>query len=203
MAALLGNHVLSDKDLLDFHKRLVPDLSSKTSADIVIRAVVNYIRTLVNIDDVQALGVEIFGSPDDGRVGKLKEVVEYYNAGTEDGYKNYKPAKKKKKSAIKVSPLQNNANVSHEKDDENNDLSEETEKTAERLANLVLADDKETKVKVENVKNLTSDNDAAVKAVVTNTVKPSEDGKYPNKDKKIKPKEKASIPGTLRDLQEL
>merc|ERR1719232_930172 len=121
MAALLGNHVLSDKDLLDFHKRLVPDLSSKTPADVVIRAVVNYIRTLVNIDDVQALGVEIFGSPDDVRVGKLKEVVDYYNAGSEDGYKNYKPAKKKKKSAIKVS-VQNNANVSQEKDDENNDL---------------------------------------------------------------------------------
>ena len=97
MAALLGNHILSDKDLIDFHKRLVPDLNPKTSSDVVIRAVVNYIRTLVNIDDVQALGIEIFGSLDDVRVGKLKEVVDYYNAGSEDGYKKYKPVKNKKK----------------------------------------------------------------------------------------------------------
>ena len=200
MAALLGNHVLSDKDLFDFHKRLVPDLSPKTSAAIVIRAVVNYIRTLVNIDDVQALGVEIFGSPEDARVGKLKEVVDYYNAGSEDGYKKYKPAKKKKKVAIKVSPL-HGANVSNEKDDENNDLlSEETEKTAERLANMVLSDEKETEDKVDNAKNPARDNDAAVEAVVTNNVKPSEDGKYPNKDKKTKPKEKASIPAVNSEV---
>ena len=194
MAALLGNHILSDKDLIDFHKRLVPDLNPKTSSDVVIRAVVNYIRTLVNIDDVQALGVEIFGSLDDIRVGKLKEVVDYYNAGSEDGYKKCKPVKNKKKGGIKVSPLPS-ASVCKENDDENNDLlSEETEKTAERLANMVLSDEKETKVKVDNENNSSKDIDAAVEVVVNNSVKPSEDGKYPNKDKKNKQKEKACIP---------
>lgn len=194
MAALLGNHILSDKDLIDFHKRLVPDLNPKTSSDVVIRAVVNYIRTLVNIDDVQALGIEIFGSLDDIRVGKLKEVVDYYNAGSEDGYKKYKPVKNKKKGGIKVSSLPS-ARVCKENDDQNSDLlSEETEKTAERLANMVLSDEKETKVKVDNENNSSKDNDAAVEAVVNNNVKPSEDGKYPNKDKKNKQKEKACIP---------
>ena len=194
MAALLGNHILSDKDLIDFHKRLVPDLNPKTSSDVVIRAVVNYIRTLVNIDDVQALGIEIFGSLDDIRVGKLKEVVDYYNAGSEDGYKKYKPVKNKKKGGIKVSSLPS-ARVCKENDDQNSDLlSEETEKTAERLANMVLSDEKETKVMVDNENNSSKDNDAAVEAVVNNNVKPSEDGKYPNKDKKNKQKEKACIP---------
>ena len=193
MAALIGNHVLSVKDLSDFHKSLVPDLgSSKTSGEAVIRAVVNYIRTLVNIDDVEALGVEIFGSAEDVRVAKLKEVVDYYNAGTEDGYKKYKPVKKKNKDGIKVSSL---AVDSDEITDESKKLlSEELESTGEKLANMVLNDEKDTKIKLENGKNLAKDNKEAVEAVVNNNVKPSEDGKYPNKNKKTKPKEKACIP---------
>ena len=97
MAALLGNHVLTEKDLREFHCKLVPEMeTAKVTPEVVIRAVVNYIRTLVNVDDTQALGAEIFGSVTDPRVGKLKEVVEYYTAGTEDGYKNFKPNKMKK-----------------------------------------------------------------------------------------------------------
>ena len=61
---------------------------SKVSTEAVIRAVVNYVRTLVNVDDIEALGAEIFGSSTDVRIGKLKEVVDYYNSGSEDGYKN-------------------------------------------------------------------------------------------------------------------
>merc|ERR1719452_220445 len=59
---------------------------------------------------------------------------------------------------------------------------------------MVLSDEKETKVKVDKENNSSKDNDAAVEAVVNNNVKPSEDGKYPNKDKKNKQKEKACIP---------
>ena len=97
MAALLGNHVLKEDDLKSFHCRLVPEMEtekSKVSTEAVIRAVVNYVRTLVNVDDIEALGAEIFGSSTDVRIGKLKEVVDYYNSGSEDGYKNFKPNKK-------------------------------------------------------------------------------------------------------------
>ena len=56
MAALLGNQTLTGADLKQFHIRLIPEMesSSKVSPDLVIRAVVNYIRTLLNIDDIDA-----------------------------------------------------------------------------------------------------------------------------------------------------
>ena len=104
MAALLGNHRLTEWDLKEFHARLLPEMETgKVSAADLIMAVVNFIRTLVKIDDIEALGVDIFGAADP-RVEKLKEVVEYYNAGTEEGYKTARP-KKKKQDCIKISSL--------------------------------------------------------------------------------------------------
>ena len=47
---------------------------TQTDAGVLIKAVVDYIRTLVNIDDLEALGTEIFGSSGDPRVAKLKQV---------------------------------------------------------------------------------------------------------------------------------
>ena len=43
---------------------------SKTHA--VIRAVVDYVRSLQTVEDVGALGAQIFGSETDPRVKKLK-----------------------------------------------------------------------------------------------------------------------------------
>ena len=179
---------------------------SKVSTEAVIRAVVNYVRTLVNVDDIEALGAEIFGSSTDVRIGKLKEVVDYYNSGSEDGYKNFKPSKKKKKDSIKVSILASGSDVDNAENTEISDssrssekletiVSKETEETAERLANLVLSE--ETNIKEESdtkSKDVAADNKDAVAAVVSNSVKPSENGKYPGKEKKNKMKEKACIP---------
>ena len=47
---------------------------TQTDAGVLIKAVVDYIRTLVNIDDLEALGTEIFGDSEDPRVAKLKQV---------------------------------------------------------------------------------------------------------------------------------
>ena len=200
MAALLGNHVLTTSELGEFHRLLVPELSekSKDSADVVIRAVVNYVRTLVNVDDVEALGAEIFGSCSDPRVSKLKEVVDFYNSGTEDGYKKFKPSRRKKKELVSVSALatdnneQENDNKATEETDENlnvygsvssvkslSDVTKETEETAKKLASLVLSD-KDDKEPLE--KDIVADNLEAVTAVANNSVKPSEAGKYPTKD---------------------
>ena len=177
---------------------------SKVSTEAVIRAVVNYVRTLVNVDDIEALGAEIFGSSTDVRIGKLKEVVDYYNSGSEDGYKNFKPSKKKKKDSIKVSILTSGSDEDTAESKEISDsssekpetmVSKETEETAERLANLVLSE--ETNIKEESdtkSKDVAADNKDAVAAVVSNSVKPSENGKYPGKEKKNKVKEKACIP---------
>ena len=188
MAALLGNHTLTEADLRQFHIRLIPEFEtspSKVSPDLVIRAVVNYIRTLVNIDDINALGSEIFGSSD-ARIVKLKEVVEYYNSGTEDGYKKFRPLKKKKKEGIKISALASDtAQVDSESQEIYNSVtagkkiativSKETDETAERLANLALGEEKDAK-------DIATDSMEAVAAVASNSVKPSENGKYPTKD---------------------
>ena len=216
MAALLGNHVLTEKDLREFHCKLVPEMeTAKVTPEVVIRAVVNYIRTLVNVDDTQALGAEIFGSVTDPRVGKLKEVVEYYTAGTEDGYKNFKPNKMKKKEGIKISTLASDNDQSHEESQEiYNSLTaskksvslvcKETEETAEKLANLVLTEDKPV-IKEEDEeaeikdKDVAEDNSDAVAAVVNNSVKPSENGKYPTKDKRKIP-DKACIPAVNSEV---
>ena len=64
---------------------------------VVIRAVVDYVRSLQTVDDVEALGTQIFGSATDPRMKKLKDVVEYYNNGTEDGYKKFVPSRRKKR----------------------------------------------------------------------------------------------------------
>ena len=208
MAALLGNHVLKESDLKEFHKQLVPEMETtkgNVSAEIIIRAVVNYVRTLVNVDDIEALGTEIFGSESDERVSKLKDVVAYFNSGTEDGYKNIKPIKnKKKKDVIQVSTFASDLDqsIAESKEIYNNLtankkpvslISKETEETAEKLANLVLEEEeRDVKVKDEP-KDVAEDNSDAVAAVVNNTDKPSENGKYQPKDKRIKAK-KAKIP---------
>ena len=63
----------------------------------IIRAVVDYVRSLPTVDDIPALGAQIFGSKEDPRVRKLNEVVDYYNSGTEEGYRKFIPSRRKKR----------------------------------------------------------------------------------------------------------
>ena len=52
LGALLGNHILSAKELRPFHLRLAPELKDnklKNVFDRVIRSVVNYIRALTKV----------------------------------------------------------------------------------------------------------------------------------------------------------
>ena len=193
MAALLGNHILTLSDLKEFHSLLVPDLPDNSKhSEVITRAVVNYVRTLVNVDHIEALGAEIFGSCSDPRVGKLKEVVDFYNSGTEDGYKKLKPtsSRRKKKDVVSVIALASdieeeadeNRNIYDPASSANKSLSavtKETEETAKKLASLVLSDKDEHELK-ESV-DIVSDNLEAVTAVANNAVKPSEAGKYPLK----------------------
>jgi len=200
MAALLGNQTLTESELRQFHSRLIPEMdTSKVSHETVIRAVVNYIRTLVNIDDIDALGTEIFGSSADPRIVKLKEVVEYYNSGTEDGYKKYRPSKKKKKEAIHISTLASDTAQAESESQElynhiiagrkvNNIIVKETNETIDGLASLSLVEE-------NDVKDTALDSMEAIAAVASNSVKPSENGKYPTKETKDSPiKDKATIP---------
>lgn len=197
MAALLGNHVLTEGDLASFHARLIPKLDNKHKPDAVIRAVVNYVRSLQTVDDISALGTEIFGSETDPRVKKLKDVVEYYNSGTEDGYKKFVPSKKKKREGIKLASettesegesmqIYKNLTSSRKKktkqvQGENGDHA--TEEAAEKMENLSLSCDP------------AADSQEAVSAVAAGEVKASEQGKYP-----VKPEPATKPPAATKPL---
>lgn len=104
LGALLGNHILTPHDLCDFHERIVPELklakakdkSYKVGFDRVIRAVVNYIRTIQSAEDLEAIATDVFGSPKDPRLRKLREAIKYYFNGSKEGYLKQKPKKAKK-----------------------------------------------------------------------------------------------------------
>lgn len=197
-AALLGGPVLTCEELQEFHARLIPgkEAPNKTDSGVLIKAVVNYVRTLLTVDDVEALGAEIFGSASDPRVGKLVEVVAYYDSGTEEGYKKVRLGKKKVKEGAGVTAL---ASDTKEADIESKDwydmvtqgrkasalITGQSEEVVEQMGNLSLGStvkgDEETVPKLDPGK----DSQEAVAAVASNTAKASEDGKYPEKDSKI------------------
>lgn len=104
LAGLLGNHMLTTAELASFHSTLIPDLDADKDGRTVriTKAVVDYVRSLQTVDDVVSLGAEIFGSSEDPRVRKLKDVVEYYNSGTEEGYRKFIPSRRKKREGIKL-----------------------------------------------------------------------------------------------------
>ena len=60
----------------------------------------DYVRSLQTVDDIPSLGADIFGNREDPRVRKLKEVVDYYNSGTEEGYRKFIPSRRKKREGM-------------------------------------------------------------------------------------------------------
>lgn len=110
LGALLGNHILPSKELKEFHMRLAPPETTvsgkhKVNFDRVIRAVVNYIRSLPKIDDFERIGTDVFGSDKDPRIKKLKSSMNYYQSMSQEGYTKHKPKhnkKNKKHAPIKL-----------------------------------------------------------------------------------------------------
>ena len=193
-AALLGGPVLTCEELQEFHARLIPgkEAPNKTDCGVLIKAVVNYVRTLLTVDNVEVLGEEIFGSASDPRVRKLVEVVAYYDSGTAEGYKKARLGKKRAKEGAAVTAL---ASDTKEADLESKDwydivtqgrkssatINGQSEEVVEQMGSLSLREKaKETLPK----QDLVTDSQEAVAAVASNTAKASEDGKYPKKDSK-------------------
>ena len=88
VAALLGNHILPVSELSEFHRKIVPELKEasegkyKIGFERVIRAVVNYVRALPNIDDIEAICKDVFDCPEkDPKVKKLRESLRYFHKG--------------------------------------------------------------------------------------------------------------------------
>ena len=198
-AALLGGPLLTPEELQEFHARLIPgkEAPNKTESGVLFKAVVNYVRTLLTVDDVPALGTEIFGSESDPRVRKLVDAVAYYDSGTEEGYKKARQGKKKVKEGGGVTAL---ASDTKEADLESKDwydmvtqgrkasalITGQTEEVAEQMGNLSLDSTfKENESEATERKlDLAKDSNEAVAAVASNTAKASEAGKYPVKEDK-------------------
>jgi len=183
MAALLGNHVLTETDLEAFHQKLLPrrEGEKEERSHVVIRAVVDYVRSLQTVDDVEALGTQIFGSATDPRMKKLKDVVEYYNNGTEDGYKKFVPSRRKKREGIKL------ASDTVELEGESRQAYKNIMAGKKKSKVMGEAGDSATVETTEKMESLSltcdpaEDSKEAVTAVATGDVRPSEEGKYPVK----------------------
>ncbi|XP_042355592.1 constitutive coactivator of PPAR-gamma-like protein 1 [Plectropomus leopardus] len=96
-ASLLGNHILPDEDLAAFHWSLLgpehPLASLKVRAhqlvlppcDVVIKAVADYVRTIPDITDLEAIAKDIFKHSQtctDDKVIRFKKAVEYYSVAS-------------------------------------------------------------------------------------------------------------------------
>uniref|UniRef100_A0AAQ5XJK0 Family with sequence similarity 120A n=1 Tax=Amphiprion ocellaris TaxID=80972 RepID=A0AAQ5XJK0_AMPOC len=96
-ASLLGNHILPDEDLAAFHWNLLgpehPLASLKVRAhqlvlppcDVVIKAVADYVRSIPDITNLEAIAKDIFKhsqSCTDGKIIRFKKAVEYYSAAS-------------------------------------------------------------------------------------------------------------------------
>ncbi|CAL1300521.1 unnamed protein product [Larinioides sclopetarius] len=79
VAALLGNHILSEADLALFHRSLCPDTKGKVSSNTLIKAVVDFVRNLPSVDDLSEVAWQIFGANNDERCEKFKQCVLYYS----------------------------------------------------------------------------------------------------------------------------
>lgn len=98
-AALLGNYLLTEEDLLDFYKTICPEAKNKQviPSDVLIKAVCAYVRALPNIENLDSIGAQVFGSTSnanyaDERIQKFKQCVQYYLNGTKDGFLRYRPS---------------------------------------------------------------------------------------------------------------
>lgn len=216
-AGLLGCPRLPETQLQEFHARLIPGKGAphKTEPGVLIKAVVNYVRTLVNIDDLDSLGAEIFGDTSDPRVAALKAVVAHYSSGTAEGYK--KVGAGQSRTGVVYQTL---ASDTREAEGESKDwyemvtqgrkatalLSSQQEETLVQLAGLSLQPEvEEIKTAKKKPVDPAVDSQEAVATVAAGEEKPSPAGQYPRPEQAKPPAEAQvppPVPEVLRTAQE-
>ncbi|KAG8233956.1 hypothetical protein J437_LFUL014165 [Ladona fulva] len=106
LAALLGNYLLSEDELADFYKTLCPDKPGKIPPEILLKNVATFVSGLPSIDNLDAIATKVFGSATDKRVAKFKQIVQYYQNGTQEGFLRYKPSSSaRRQDAIHQMPV--------------------------------------------------------------------------------------------------
>ncbi|KAK7793934.1 hypothetical protein R5R35_007700 [Gryllus longicercus] len=92
LAALLGNYLLTEHDLVDFYRKLgMKENPGKIPAEILVKNVANFVKSLPSVDNLDSVAFQVFGSTSDKRAAKLRQSVQYYLNGTKDGFLRYRP----------------------------------------------------------------------------------------------------------------
>ncbi|KAL2747304.1 constitutive coactivator of PPAR-gamma-like protein 1 [Vespula maculifrons] len=131
LAALLGNYILTENNLLDFYKKLnINTNTNKTSIEQMIKTIANFVRELPSVE-LDVVSQKVFGSLSDPRCSKLRQSVQYYINGTKEGFLHYKPVKPTKAHKIDSKQnLQTQSNLSDGPSTSEGDSSLETSRFA-------------------------------------------------------------------------
>ncbi|KAJ8666833.1 hypothetical protein QAD02_008495 [Eretmocerus hayati] len=84
LAALLGNHILSNQDLADFYKKINLN-TSRVNIDQTVRTIANFVKDLPS-SELDEVAQKIFDSLSDPKCSRFKQSVEYFINGTKDGF---------------------------------------------------------------------------------------------------------------------
>ena len=121
----------------------------------LFRAVINYVRAVPSIDDFETIGHDVFGSEQDPRIKSLREAVQYFRKGTQDGYSKQKPKVAKKGKNIPFEE-QDDATEGQKNNETKNECNKESD-LVERIAlDLDQLDINETVAKVKEQIDLES-----------------------------------------------
>ena len=119
-------------------------------------AVINYVRAVPSIDDFETIGHDVFGSEQDPRIKSLREAVQYFRKGTQDGYSKQKPKVAKKGKNIPFEEEQDDATEGQKNNETKNECNKESD-LVERIAlDLDQLDINETVAKVKEQIDLES-----------------------------------------------
>ncbi|KAI4479427.1 PREDICTED: constitutive coactivator of PPAR-gamma-like protein 1 homolog isoform X1 [Polistes canadensis] len=131
LAALLGNYILTENNLLDFYKKLnINTNTNKTSVEQTIKTLASFVKELPSVE-LDVVSQKVFGSLSDPRCSKLRQSVQYYINGTKEGFLHYKPVKPTKAHKIDSKQnLQTQSNLSDGPSTSEGDSSLETSRFA-------------------------------------------------------------------------
>ena len=173
LGALLGNHILTADELKPFHKRLVQakaasagaadateataSSSTETASDdaaispsnnLILDAVVEFVRRLPSIDDLDALAKLMFDDASDAELfkhlkEKLKASIAYYNKGSEKVVRKKEGSKKSPAPAASPSdradsPTQTYSPFASDSEEEKRQLLTETLSPSKSVSQLML-----------------------------------------------------------------
>lgn len=148
LAALLGNYLLPECELTDIYRKIgIQFTPNRPSSEQFIKAVAEYVKTLPQVTQLDALVAQVLGSAEDKRASSLRQSIQYYLNGTAEGFLKYRTATTRRPEHYikKNRTPANSVNHANSSKSEENDLdtsgfaSETTEREKQSLEDYKLA----------------------------------------------------------------